>query len=173
MYPVNQVFVGGDPLLSTSNPINSLPNIDEQIQYLQKQRQLIEQAQQQSIKTQQSKRLIWDDIDIEIEPLSNEQKSMLFNNEEYASTYNRLQTLVQSELLNLVKGRIENTEEGKELLKTQLKLVKKLKSSIVDSTNREMEMFRNFKEYSKQNPNITYDEFIKLSINNGSIQSNK
>lgn len=49
MYPVNQVFVGGDPLLSPSSQINSIPNIDEQIQYLQKQRQIIEAAQQQKL----------------------------------------------------------------------------------------------------------------------------
>lgn len=106
--------------------------------------------------------------------MSNEQKAMLFQNEEYSDIYNKLQAMVQTELLNLVKGRIENTEEGRELLNAQLKLVKKLKSSIVDSTNREMEIFRSFKEFSKQNPNITYDEFIKLSLNsNGNKQSNK
>lgn len=173
MYPVNQVFVGGDPLLSPSSPINSIPNIDEQIQYLQKQRQIIEAAQQQKLQPQ-PKKLIWDDIDAEIAPMSNEQKAMLFQNEEYSDIYNKLQVMVQTELLNLVKGRIENTEEGRELLNAQLKLVKKLKSSIVDSTNREMEIFRSFKEFSKQNPNITYDEFIKLSLNsNGNKQSNK
>lgn len=174
MYPVNQVFVGGDPLLSPSNPISSIPNIDEQIQYLQKQRQIIEAAQQQKLQPQQPKKLIWDDIDTEIAPMSDEQKSMLFQNEEYADIYNKLQVMVQSELLNLVKGRIENTEEGRELLNSQLKLVKKLKTSIVDTTNREMELFKRFKEFSKQNPNITYDDFVKLSLNNnGNKQNNR
>lgn len=166
MYPVNQVFVGGDPLLTSSSPINNIPNIDEQIQFLEKQKQIIEAAQQQKIQPQQSKRLIWDEIDFEIAPLTDEQKTMLFQNEEYSDIYNRLQIMVQSELLNLVKGRIESTEEGKELLNTQLRLVRKLKNNIVDSTNREMEMFRRFREFSKQNPSITYDEFVKLNIKN-------
>lgn len=167
MYPVNQVFVGGDPLLTPSNPMNSIPNLDEQIQFLEKQKQIIEAAQQQRMQPPQPKKLIWDEIDSEVSPLTNEQKAMLFQNEEYADIYNRLQIMVQSELLNLVKGRIESTEEGKELLNSQLKLVKRLKSSIVDSTNREMEMFKRFREFSKQNPNITYDEFVKLSLNDG------
>lgn len=99
---------------------------------------------------------------------------MLFQNEEYVDIYNRLQVMVQSELLNLVKSRIENTEEGKELLNSQLKLVRKLKSSIIDSTNREMEIFKRFREFSKDNPNITYEEFINLNIkNDGSKQSSK
>lgn len=168
MYPVNQVFVGGDPLLSSSNPMSSIPNIDEQIQFLEKQKQIIEATQQQRVQPYQPKKLIWDEIDSEVLPLTDEQKSMLFQNEEYTDIYNRLQIMVQSELLNLVKGRIENTEEGKELLSSQLKLVRRLKSSIVDSTNREMEMFKRFREFSKQNPNITYDEFVKLSLNDGS-----
>ena len=167
MYPVNQVFVGGDPLLTSSNPMSNIPNLDEQIQFLEKQKQIIEAAQQQRMQPPQPKRLIWDEIDSEVAPLTNEQKAMLFQNEEYADIYNRLQMMVQSELLNLVKGRIESTEEGKELLNSQLKLVKRLKSSIVDSTNREMEMFKRFREFSKQNPNITYDEFVKLSLNDG------
>lgn len=164
MYPVNQVFVGGDPLLTSQTPINSIPNIDEQIQFLEKQRQMIEAAQNQRVPSHTPKKLIWDEIDSEVSPLTDEQKSMLFQNEEYAEVYNRLQVMVQSELLNLVKGRIESTEEGKELLTTQLKLVKKLKTSIVDSTNREMEIFKRFKEFSKQNPNATYEDFIKSNL---------
>ena len=164
MYPVNQVFVGGDPLLTSQTPINSIPNIDEQIQFLEKQRQIIETAQNQRMPIHTPKKLIWGEIDSEVSPLTDEQKSMLFQNEEYAEVYNRLQVMVQSELLNPVKGRIESTEEGKELLNTQLKLVKKLKTSIVASTNKEMEMFKRFKEFSKQNPNATYEDFIKSNL---------
>ena len=166
MYPVNQVFLGGDPLLNPSNPINSLSNIDEQIQFLEKQRQIIESAQQQRVPTPVQKKLVWDEIDAEVAPMTEEQKLMLFQNEEYADIYNKLQSMVQLELLNLVKSRIEDTKEGKELLDNQLKLVKKLKTGIIDSTNREMEMFKRFREYSKNNPNITYEEFINLNLKN-------
>ena len=166
MYPVNQVFLGGDPLLNSSNPINSLSNIDEQIQFLEKQRQIIESAQQQRVPTPVQKKLVWDEIDAEVAPMTEEQKLMLFQNEEYADIYNKLQSMVQLELLNLVKSRIEDTKEGKELLDNQLKLVKKLKTGIIDSTNREMEMFKRFREYSKNNPNITYEEFINLNLKN-------
>jgi hypothetical protein len=41
---------------------------------------------------------------------------MLFQDEDYTDLYNRLQILVQQELLNLVKSRIESIPEGKELL---------------------------------------------------------
>ena len=79
-------------------------------------------------------------------------------------TYTKIQDMVQAEILNLVKGRIEATPEGKELLQRQLKIVKKLKGKIIQETNREMEMFRKFREFSKTHPEVTYEEFIKASM---------
>ena len=52
----------------------------------------------------------------------------------------------------------------KELLQRQLKIVKKLKGKIIQETNREMEMFRKFREISKTHPEVTYEEFIKASM---------
>lgn len=96
--------------------------------------------------------------------ITDEQKNMLFQDEDYVDTYNKLQSLVQAEILSLVKGRIEGTQEGKDLLTHQLKIVKKLKGKIIDTTNKEMEMFRRFREFSKSNPNVTYEEFIKANM---------
>jgi hypothetical protein len=155
MYPVNQVILGNsDPMM---NPID---NLDAQIQMMENYRNRLNQIQNQNKQT----KLIWDDIDAEIIPLSNEQKNKLLQDEEYASTYNELQTMVQAEILNLVKARIENTDRGRELLEKQLKLIRKLKTKIINDTNMEMELFKKFKEYSKNNPTVTYEEFIKKGI---------
>ena len=93
-----------------------------------------------------------------------EQKNMLFQDEDYVETYTKIQNMVQHEILNLVKGRIESTPEGKELLQSQLKIVKRLKGKIIQETNREMEMFRKFREFSKQHPEVTYEEFVKANM---------
>lgn len=171
MVPINQVFLGGsDPLLGNS-VINS--NLDEQLQLIEKYKQNLEaakqmrqqvQAQTPNVPKAQPQRLIWDEIDAEISPMSDEQKAMLLKDEDYVDTYNKIQGLVQSEILNLVKGRIEGTQEGKELLSNQLKIVKKLKGKIIQETNREMEVFRKFREFSKEHPEVTYEEFIKANI---------
>lgn len=167
MIPVNQVILGGDPLLGGSVIGNSL---DEQLQLLERYKQNLEAAKQMKQQLQQptsqptSQKLIWDDIDAEVEPMTDEQKSKLLQDEDYAETYTKIQNMVNAEILNLVKGRIENTPEGKELLSHQLKTVKRLKSKIIDETNREMEMFIRFREYSKQHPGVTYDEFIKANM---------
>ena len=164
MIPINQVILGGgDPLLGTSVVGN---NLDEQLQLLERYKQNLEAAKQ--IKQQTAsvpvQKLIWDEIDSEIVPMTEEQKNMLFQDEDYVETYTRIQGMVQAELLNLVKGRIESTQEGKDLLQSQLKIVKKLKGKIIQETNREMEMFRKFREFSKQHPEVTYEEFIKANI---------
>ena len=167
MIPINQVILGGgDPLLGNSMVGNSL---DEQLQLIEKYKQNLEAAKQlrqqaQSVQQPVPQRMIWDEVDAEINPMTDEQKARMLQDEDYVDTYTKIQDMVQAEILNLVKGRIEATPEGKELLQRQLKIVKKLKGKIIQETNREMEMFRKFREFSKTHPEVTYEEFIKASM---------
>lgn len=154
--PINQVFLG-------SEPYHSLDDIDIQIQNMENYRNKLQQLKALQVQQNPAK-LIWDDIDAEIRPMSEEQKRRMFDDAEYVEVYSKLNEMVQTEILNLVKGRIESTVDGKDLLSRQLKIVKRLKSDIINETNREMEMFKKFKEFSKVNPGITYEEFIKASI---------
>lgn len=174
MIPVNQFILGGsDPLLYPSEKMTN--SIDKQIAFLQSQKQAINEAyrrnaipnanngvtQNQQVTQQPTTQGIWDAIDAEIAPLTQEQQNMLLSNQDYVNNYNALQSMVQAEVLNLVRGKIEASEDGKHLLEEQLKLVKLLKSKIVEVTNKEMELFKAFKEASKTNPNLTYEEFLK------------
>lgn len=175
MIPVTQFILGNsDPLLYPSEKMTN--SIDEQIAFLQSQKQAINEAyrrnavaaanngvvqNQQVIPQQPVNQGIWDTIDAEIAPLTQEQQNMLLTNQDYVTNYNALQSMVQAEVLNLVRGKIEASEEGKHLLEEQLKLVKLLKSKIVEVTNKEMELFKAFKEASKTNPTLTYEEFLK------------
>ena len=84
--------------------------------------------------------------------------------QDYFKTKGMLGYILNSKILNLVKGRIESTERGKELLSKQLKIVRKLKTKIINGTNREMELFNGFREYSKQHPDVTYEDFIKANL---------
>lgn len=155
MYPVNQVILGGDPL-------NSMPDFETQMQLLEIQKKKLQQLKQQAQSVPQ--KFLWDEIDAEIKPLSDEQKEKLLMNQEYLYNHNALQMMVQTELINLIKGKIEAIPEGKELLQNQLRLTKKLKTQIIEDTQKEMQAFTRFKEYSKSHPEITYNEFIKASM---------
>ena len=158
--PLNQFILGGDSMFS-----NNLDDIDTQIQRMELYRQRLKQIKEsQQIQNSQPQRLIWDEIDSEITAMSSEQKNRLLQDQDYTSIYTELQSMVQSELLNLVKAKIEGSERGKDLLQKQLKIVRKLKTKIIEDTDREMEMFKRFKEYSKEHPNTSYDEFIKETM---------
>ena len=157
MYPINQVILGGDSMFS------NMEDIDMQIQRMEAYRNRLQQLKSMQAQSQPTK-LVWDEIDLIVSPMSEEQKSRLLHDAEYVENYNRVQDIVQAELLNLVKAKIESTPEGRELLQNQLKIVKRLKNKIIDDTNREMEMFKKFREFSKGHPGITYEEFIKENM---------
>ena len=155
MYPVNQVIVGGntDPFMS------SVDDIDMQIQKFEAYKRKL-----QEYKAKQNPKLTWDYIDDEVNSLSDAQKNRLFKNQEYAETANLIQGMVDAEIVNLVKAKIENTPRGKELLQKQLDNVRRLKDGIINETNREIALFNKFREFSKTNPNTTYEEFIKSNM---------
>lgn len=153
--PINQVFLGSDPY-------HSLDDLDLQIQNMENYRNKLQQLK--VLQSQAQQKLVWDEIDAEVRPMTDEQKRKMFENTEYVEVYSKINEMVQNEILNLVKAKIENTPEGKELLSQQLKIVKQLKSNIINETNREMEMFKRFKDYSKMNPGITYEDFIKANM---------
>lgn len=155
MIPVSQINIGGDPLLNTPGF-----NIEEQLRQLEMRKQTLESMKQLNPQAMPTS-IIWNEIDSEVKVLTNEQLQKLFENEDYVRTYSRIQELVNAEILNLVKPRIESTPEGKQLLQEQLNLVRKMKPKIVEDTNRDMELFRRFREFSKTTPDVTYEDFIK------------
>lgn len=96
MIPVTQFILGNsDPLLYPSEKMTN--SIDEQIAFLQSQKQAINEAyrrnaipnanngitQNQQVVTQG----IWDAIDAEIAPLTQEQQNMLLSNQDYVNNY--------------------------------------------------------------------------------------
>ena len=156
MMPISQINIGGDPLLTSTNGYN----IEEQLRQLEARKQALESMKQLNPQAMPTS-VIWNEIDTEVKVLSQEQLQKLFENEDYVRTYVRIQELVNAEILNLVKPRIESTPEGRQLLQEQLNLVRKMKPKIVEDTNRDMELFKRFREFSKTNPDVTYEDFIK------------
>lgn len=152
MYPVNQFIVGGD------NNYPQITDVDAQMKLLEEYRSKLRNLSQ--VQTQHP---IWDKIDEEVNSLNDIQKQRLFENNEYITNSTKLQNLVNNELVKLVKAKVENGD-GKSILENQLDLVKKLKDKIINDTNKELDLFNKFKEFSKTNPNITYDEFIKTAL---------
>lgn len=152
-------FGNSDPVLTGRN--YSMPDyfkgLDEEITRLNNLKQQISKVQQ-PIQTSVS---MWDEIDKEVSALTNEQKSILAKDEIYCSIDRELQIMVQQELINSVRGVIENSPKGRELLEKQLKHIRNKKANIVEESNKEMEIFKKFQIAVQANPNLTYAEFIK------------
>lgn len=148
-----------DPILAGNN--YSVPDyfkgLDDEINRLNELKQRINQRQN----TPQNQYSIWDEIDKEVSALTDEQKSILGKDETYISIDRELQMMIQQELINSVKNKIENSPRGKELLETQLKNIRDKKKHIVEESNKEMELFKKFQVAVQINPNITYSEFVK------------
>jgi len=139
-YPVNQVFLGNQSL-------------DSQLQLLK--------TYEDQLKRITPEVSIWNKIDAEVNNLTMDQKQKLFSKPEYIEINSQIQNKVQLELLNLVKSKVESDEDGKELLKNLLEVIKKQKKEIIAESNRELDLFNRFKEFSKMNPDTTYEDFVK------------
>lgn len=151
-YPVNQVFLGSNSLLSDSN-------IDAQLQVLKSYEEKLKNYKKDTVDNS-----IWNKIDLEISSLTENQKQKLFNKQDYINLNSQLQNKVQIELLNLVKSKIESDVEGSKLLSELYEVIKAQKKQIVEESNKELELFNKFREYSKNNPEITYEQFIKTNM---------
>lgn len=148
-----------DPVLAGNNysTPDYFKDLDEEIGRLNELKQRINQRQQ----IPQNTYSLWEEIDKEVSALTNEQRSILGQDETYSSIDRELQMMVQAELINSVKSKIENSTRGKELLESQLKNIRDKKKQIVDASNKEMELFKKFQVAVQVNPNLTYAEFIK------------
>ena len=104
---------------------------------------------------------LWGDIDKEINSLTVEQKELLEQDTDYIEYNARLQELVQAALIDSVKYKVANTEEGKELLQKQLFNIKDKKKLIIEKASNDMKVFKQFQEAVRLNPNLTYSEFVK------------
>lgn len=159
MYPQYQVNLGSsDPILMRRETPNYYNNIQEQIDYLENLKQDYNNRQQKQTARKENN---WDKIDKELATLTDEQKKILFSDDNYKEYDANLQILIQQELLNLVKDRIAVSSTGEELLAKMLEYIRTVKPKVISESNKELELFKKFQLAVKVNPNLTYPEFIK------------
>lgn len=122
--------------------------------------QLIDEYRRR-IDIQTSRQGLWDSIDAEVASLSEESKQSLLSSDAYIELNTELMSLVNSVILGIVKPKIESMDKGRELLSKMSDIVSSHKKSSEARQNEELILFRKWKQYSKDNPTATYDEFIK------------
>ena len=142
MYPVNQVFLGGGN--------NDIDNQIKQLEEYKRRLQILEIPNNS----------LWNTIDNEISSLDDRERNLIMKDSEYLEVYSSIQMMVHNELLNLVKVKIESSEVGRKLLEKQLESLRKIRKRIDENDKKDMDLFNRFKEFSKDNPNVTYEQFI-------------
>jgi hypothetical protein len=128
--------------------------------YQQEHSRLIEEYRRKA-ELQGSRTPLWDKIDAEMAPLTEEQKKVVFADEEYIAIQAELGQLVQEQILRIVKPQIEGTEKGRELLGKVYDIAVVAKKKAIAETSKEMELFKRWQAYSVAHPDATYSEFMK------------
>ena len=143
-----------------------LSNINEQINYFTKLKQQYENAvnsQFNEVPINKAESL-WTKIDAEVANIDKYTSDALLNDENYKSINTQLQSVVQQELLFLVRDKVEQREDGKQLLEKQLQIIKQVKSNVSDKRNKDIDLFNRFKEYSRIHPETTYEQFLTKTL---------
>ncbi len=144
-----------DPLLSTGRSLERLAQENEAYtQKLQELKQVPGITSPQRVSTSTP---IWDEIDRIVSSLNDQERAVLNNNKEYYDNSMAIQEMVNSEVLLLVKGRIEGSVEGKAILEQQLSFVRRTSKIAKEETARRDALFR---EYVTEHGDMTWQEFI-------------
>lgn len=143
-----------------------LSNINEQINYFTKLKQQYENAvnnQFNEVSVNKTESL-WTKIDAEVANIDKYTSDALSTDENYKTINTQLQNIVQQELLFLVRDKVEQREDGKQLLEKQLQIIKQIKSNVSDKRNKDIDLFNRFKEYSRIHPETTYEQFLTKTL---------
>lgn len=131
--------------------------------YQNNQAKIIEEYRRK-VETQSTSRTpLWDKIDAEIAPLTDEQKIRVLNDEDYLAKQSELQQIINEQVLMIVKPYVEQSDKGKQLLGEVYDIVQVAKKKAIQETNKEMELFRQWQDFAKKHPEATYAEFLKTT----------
>lgn len=140
--------------------MSSFINNDPLLGNFQQERSQILEEYRRKIDYPQSRNPIWDKIDAEVSSLTDEQKKLFMEDSDYKAVQDELAIKIQEQVLQLVKPRIEATEDGQKLLQKMYDTVVVTKKKVVSETTKEMELFKQWQNYAVAHPEATYQQFI-------------
>jgi hypothetical protein len=151
---------GVDPLLGSTVDYqahlaeleNAQAIIDQKRQALMK---MAEAEPQQSVK---SPTPIWDEIDTITANMSKAEFQKMSEDENYQTSLNALMEYVGSVQLQMIRPRIEQSEEGKKLLEQHLTNVKFLRKAASADVDKKLS---DFEDYTKNYSHMSWDEYQK------------
>jgi hypothetical protein len=151
---------GIDPLLGSSTDYQAhLAELESmQAAIDQKRQSLLNMAQgtpQEVVKTTTP---IWDEIDTITANMSQAEFQTMSENENYKSSLEALMAYVGAVQLQMIRPRIEQSEEGKKLLEQHLTNVKFLRKAASADVDKKLS---DFEDYTKNYSHMSWDEYQK------------
>jgi hypothetical protein len=151
---------GVDPLLGSSTDYQAhLAELESmQAAIDQKRQSLLNMAQgtpQEVVKTTTP---IWDEIDTITANMSQTEFQTMSENENYKSSLEALMAYVGAVQLQMIRPRIEQSEEGKKLLEQHLTNVKFLRKAASADVDKKLS---DFEDYTKNYSHMSWDEYQK------------
>lgn len=107
----------------------------------------------------ESKSPIWDEIDRITQNLTEQDFSVLQQDEEFAQSQAIITALLNREYMRVMKPVVEQTSDGQEALKKHLELLRKKVKEARNRNEREDALWR---EYRSKYGDMTWKEFLKM-----------
>lgn len=160
---MNIFYHNEDPLLyqrsqsfHQDGQINNPSQINDMYAHLYKQQLLKEMQQQQNIPQQKD----WiGDLDNVMKNLDSSVVEQLNTNQEFVSLNNQLQSMIQGEIMGLVKMKLNNYPSATDNIKKQLVIIEETDKQIKKT---EKQNLAELNDYMQNYSNLTFDEYKKL-----------
>lgn len=151
---------GVDPLLgSTVDYQAHLAELENAQAIIDQKRQaLMKMAEGEPQQVAKSATPIWDEIDTITANMSKAEFKKMSEDENYQSSLNALMEYVGSVQLQMIRPRIEQSEEGKKLLEQHLTNVKFLRKAAIADADKKLS---DFEDYTKNYSHMSWDEYQK------------
>lgn len=159
-------FHNDDPLLRQQPPLtlfqtpnnqNNNVNLSDAYAQMYKQ-QLLMEIQQQNQSNNNIKDWIGE-LDNKMKELDTTTADVLIKDKEFSELHNDLQSLIQSELINLVRTKINTNQNAIDNIKRQMEIMKISSQKIKEEEKQNMSELN---DYIKNYSNLTFDEYKKL-----------
>ena len=151
---------GVDPLLgSTADYQAHLAELENAQALIDQKRQaLMKMAETEPQQMAKSATPIWDEIDTITANMSKAEFQKMCEDENYQSSLNALMEYVGSIQLQMIRPRIEQSDEGKKLLEQHLTNVKFLRKAASADVDKKLS---DFEDYTKNYSHMSWDEYVK------------
>lgn len=151
---------GIDPLLNPTVDYQAhlaeLENAEKAIE--QRKQALMKMVQGEPQTEAKSPTPIWDEIDSITAGMSQAEFQSMEADENYQKSLEALMAYVGAVQLQMIRPRIEQSEEGKKLLEQHLTNVRFLRKAALAETNKKMS---DFDDYTKNYSHMSWDEYLK------------